>query len=313
MKPSSAALTFVAITIIYVGVLLFLDLSSFSGVRDMLQLFPFLVTLAFCSFLLRYLRWYWLLWRAQCTIPFWEGYLCYLSGFAFTASPGKVGELVRVRYLLNHNVHPSVTISAFIYERALDLLVVLLIGSLVALVFDFFVWIAISIVLIIVAIIFVVRYPHFLRMIVFFLRRFGFKRLSILMRLFTKGIRGISRWLTFKDLAVSLILGATAWLIVSLSFVWLLNHIGEGLPIYTAISIYPVAMLVGALSMLPGGIGTTEAAITFQLVFYGVSTVMAGLLAICIRISTLWFAIICGMLSLIALELKSMPQKELPH
>jgi uncharacterized protein (TIRG00374 family) len=78
---------------------------------------------------------------------------------------------------------------------------------------------------------------------------------------------------------------------------------------FAALSIYPIATLAGALSILPGGIGSTEAAIVAQLTYYDAPLVSAGIAAISIRIATIWFAILFGLGMVIFLEFKMMPTK----
>lgn len=53
---------------------------------------PGLAAVAFASYGLRYARWHWLLRRAGHGVPAMPGFAGYLAGFAFTATPGKVGE-----------------------------------------------------------------------------------------------------------------------------------------------------------------------------------------------------------------------------
>jgi uncharacterized membrane protein YbhN (UPF0104 family) len=61
-------------------------------------------------------------------------------------------------------------------------------------------------------------------------------------------------------------------------------------------------MLVGAASMLPGGLGSTETTIVGLLSLYTANLSLAVLAAIGIRFSTLWFAIVCGVLAMLRLE-----------
>jgi uncharacterized membrane protein YbhN (UPF0104 family) len=51
--------------------------------------------------------------------------------------------------------------------------------------------------------------------------------------------------------------------------------------------------------MIPGGLGATEAALVYQLMQAGMPFADAVAAAIAIRISTLWFAILLGILSLL--------------
>ena len=64
-------------------------------------------------------------------------------------------------------------------------------------------------------------------------------------------------------------------------------------------------MLVGAISMIPGGFFSTEAAIIFLLSLVNVSVDQAIVAAITIRVSTIWFAMLCGLLSTILLEMNN--------
>ena len=92
------------------------------------------VPLALCalmvlgSFLLRYQRWYYMLRTQGHQVPWREGLRAYIAGFAFTASPGKAGELLRIRYFGDLNVPAHTVLATFIAERALDLLIITLLG-----------------------------------------------------------------------------------------------------------------------------------------------------------------------------------------
>ncbi|MGB0400245.1 lysylphosphatidylglycerol synthase domain-containing protein, partial [Stenotrophomonas sp.] len=87
---------------------------------------------------------------------------------------------------------------------------------------------------------------------------------------------------------------------VLISFDWMLTLIVLG--------IYPLAMLIGALSLVPGGVGTTEAAIVLMLGASGVEVDAALTVAIGIRLVSLWLAVIVGMLAMARLELAARPR-----
>jgi hypothetical protein len=44
-------------------------------------------------------------------------FFVYLAGFAFMATPGKAGELIRVHYLLKVGGPVNVSFGAFVYEK----------------------------------------------------------------------------------------------------------------------------------------------------------------------------------------------------
>ena len=61
-----------------------------------------------------------------------------------------------------------------------------------------------------------------------------------------------------------------------------------------AVSIYGIAVLVGALSFLPGGLGSTELVMGLLLVSLGVDKPVAVAATLICRIATLWFAVFIG-------------------
>jgi uncharacterized protein (TIRG00374 family) len=90
----------------------------------------------------------------------------------------------------------------------------------------------------------------------------------------------------------------------SLSFVYLLHEISISISFLQSISIYPISMLAGAASMIPGGLGSTEGVIVAILYSYGVAISIATMAAVGIRLTTLWFSMLCGFIALTILELR---------
>jgi hypothetical protein len=126
-KIGRAIIAFWLMSLVYLGMLFWVDRDKglMDGLSRLYRLLPLLMCFSLASYLARYLRWYWLLARAGTAIrPIW-GFVAYLSGFAFTATPGKVGELLRIRYFQPMGAPPYMVFSAFVYERVFDLLVVL--------------------------------------------------------------------------------------------------------------------------------------------------------------------------------------------
>jgi len=265
---------------------------------------PILMGLSAVSYLLRYFRWHWLLSRVNYSVPLWSGLLAYIAGFAFTATPGKIGELVRIRYLAPLGVPHHRVISAFVFERTFDLVVVLLIASLAFAQFGIFLFVAGFVALVITVVIILAKNPRWIRLIVVFFRLRRLSRLAKFTRVLREGLVGTKAWGNSLDIGVSLVFGLLAWGLISMAFILLLVHLGVVVPFTTAIAIYPLSMLAGAASMLPGGVGSTEAAIVVMLSFFNASIGMVILAAVGIRIATLWFAILCGLIAMAMMEHK---------
>ncbi len=61
---------------------------------------------------------------------------------------------------------------------------------------------------------------------------------------------------------------------------------------------YSFSTIVGAISMLPGGLGLTEGSLTFLLVQKKVPVDISVATTFIIRVVTLWFAVLVGIVSL---------------
>lgn len=275
----------------------------FSGKFSVFSAFPVLLSISFSSYLFRFSRWHFLLRRSGNNHPFFRGFFIYLSGFTFTATPGKVGELLRIKYLLPYGIPASRVLACFIYERTFDLMVVLLLSSMFTGRKDLFLIASCFVFAFLGLIIFLGLRPTVLTLISARMDLLNAPRVASLIKTLRDGLSGCKTWLNPWDALVSLLLGLVAWGLVALSFVYLLGHLGLSLPLFPALATYPLAMLAGAASMLPGGIGSTEVTLVALLVSQGATPGISTLAAVGIRLTTLWFAVICGLLAMCTLEL----------
>lgn len=304
MKLKKSIVSFFVIGLVYISILWFLDSKkgTFSHLNEFVSFLPQLIALAILSWIVRYIRWVWLLRNAGYHFPVLAGFGAYVAGFAFTATPGKVGELVRIRYFLPFGVPPEVVISAFVFERMSDLLVILCFALLVASHFDFF-WMVLFVVFTIIFIlIYLIFRPLLLRKVSVVLKLSGWNRSARFTRYLLVGLLFVKHWINIKSIFLSFIFGAVAWGIMAMSFVWLLMLSNVDLGWALSVGTYPLAMLSGAMSMVPGGMGTTEASIIAILWSNGVGLAISSVIAITIRLASLWSAIFAGLLAIFILE-----------
>lgn len=255
------------------------------------------------SYGFRYQRWHMLL-RAQGypVSPWRSGLVAYLAGFAFTASPGKAGELLRIRYFSRMGVPSRTTLATFVYERALDLIVIALLATGAAGLVPLF-GVLIGVVLAVVAGLFLVAcWPSLQQVARAVVARLPGQRLRRLCAFLLDGICALRPLLRPGLTIASTAHGAAAWLLTAVAFAWLCQSLGIVLTWQHALAIYPLAMLVGALSFVPGGVGTTEAAIVMMLASVGAGLDEALAAAIGIRLASLWLAVVVGMMAMAGLE-----------
>lgn len=246
--------------------------------------------LCLLSYVLRGVRWR--LWMAHYGRHFgWvEGLRLYLAGYAFTPTPGNVGEALRGLTLAQKPLPMLQSLAIFGAERLADLLCLLLLCLPAALwlvihsAFDGLpVWLMVlaGAVLLVVAFVAVVVRSN---------------RQSLLQRM---------GWLQEAWLCLSVRplvwLGLTlaAWAAQGVA-VWLIcRALDVQVPVLTAIGFYAVAMVAGALSALPAGLGGMELVLTGLLVAQGASTAQALSITVLVRLVTLWLAVAIGVLALL--------------
>lgn len=288
------------ILVLYLAVLLLADKSKgfFEYFPTALAQLPVLMSFALLSYGLRYARWYLLLKWSGHSCPVLSGWWAYLSGFALTATPGKVGELLRIRYFARLDISADRVMSAFVFERAFDLAVVFVLATVFIADEQMF-WLAFAFVSFFLSVLLLAGlYPEVLKRLSIICARKQWLQTSRLFAFLANVFGGCRAWIKLGPIVISLILGSAAWSLTAFAFIYLLDHLSIHVPLFAAFSTYPMAMLAGAASMLPGGVGSTEAAIVLQLKWHGVDTTSALWVAVVIRLGTMWFAVICGLMAI---------------
>ena len=85
-----------------------------------------ILLLSLSNYALRFLRWKIYLSTSGYHVPWIAHILIYLSGFALTLSPAKIGEGIRGIFLSRYGIPQTVNFGALITERLSDLIAILL-------------------------------------------------------------------------------------------------------------------------------------------------------------------------------------------
>jgi len=246
--------------------------------------------LCLLSYLLRGLRWrFWMAHHGR-AFGWVEGLRLYLAGYAFTPTPGNVGEAMRGLLLAKQPLPLLQSLAIFGAERLADLLCLLLL-CLPALVWlvthsavqgmaDWLVWLALFALLVLVV----------LALVAWRNRQRLLQRLEWLQGAWT--CLAVQPLLWFG-------LTMTAWAAQGLA-VWLIcSALDVHIPVLTAIGFYAVAMVAGALSALPAGLGGMELVFAGLLVAQSASTAEALTITVAVRLLTLWLAVAIGVMALL--------------
>ena len=265
------------------------------------------VIAALCSLLnyvFRIVRWQRYLSKLGHPLPPGFTALTYIAGFAFTVSPGKVGEMARARYYSRLGLSLADTAGAFFIERLMDVMAMMVLASfIVASLPRYHIAMWSAGVLVAGVLVTLASVPW--SAIATRLQAWG--RLPPgLVRL----IVGITRALTAARSLLSpgallfgFAMGLIAWGFEGVGLYALGSIIpGTSLPVAAGVGIYAIAVLVGAISFLPGGLGSTEAAMTALLATQGYAVGDALLVTIVCRMVTLWLAVLIGWIAVLILR-----------
>ena len=260
--------------------------------------------LALCNYLLRFVRWSLYLRGAEIRLPMGLSIKIFLSGFALSVTPGKVGELVKC-YLIREYEDVPIAKSAplVVGERVSDLTALLLLGLIGVATYGVAQNMVIMGIAVVGAGILVLAWPRLATFFIRVLTKPGFlRRFRDALLEFYSGLRDLVRpWPLFWATGIAVV----AWLAECVGFALILSAFpGTDIPLGLAILIYAVTTIAGALSFLPGGLLVTEAAMTLLLVeaARGIDEPTAVAATLLIRLATLWFAVLIGLVALTALR-----------
>ena len=107
-----------------------------------------------------------------------------------------------------------------------------------------------------------------------------------------------------KVVAIGLVLSLLAWLAEGTALWVVLKGLDATGSLGQAVTIYAVATLVGAVTMLPGGLVGTEGSMVALLGQLHIGTTLASTATFIVRLCTLWFAVLLGVLALIYVQVR---------
>ena len=258
--------------------------------------------LSLVNYGLRFWRWQRYLARLRYRVPHLSSLAYYIGGFAFTATPAKAGEAVRSLYLKRHGVSYVHSLATLFAERLVDIVAMVLLALSAALVFADARW---PVVVLMAAVLVLFPLVHSNAVHRFIDRRrsrIRSDRLRALGEHFLDLLRSASVLLRSGPLYSGLALGLLAWGAEGIAFYVILVHLDVAVSPVLAVGIYAVSILVGALSFIPGGLGSTEAVMGLLLMAVGADVATAVAATLICRVATLWFAIVIGLAVAVGLE-----------
>lgn len=269
-KTSLIYVTFISIAVY--GIMI---LSSEKLIFPSVGIVIFLCVLTFFDYLLKSIRWKILLNHYGMKISFLESVKTYIAGLMFVITPGKVGSVVKAELMNKRHgfTHKKVGF-VVVVERIFDIIAHIIIGGTMA----FFVarqylksiWLIFGIIL--------------LGLMGLYFFRDKFKLIK----------KELEKLKDLKLIMITTCLSVVSWIIENFE-VWLaLLYFGEFITFPQAAFAFSASLVLGNLSMMPGGLGATEATSTGLLLLFAVNKEVATSVTMLTRLTTLWFGFIIG-------------------
>jgi len=247
---------------------------------------------------LRFTRWQMYLSKLGHHPPVLLSLRLYIAGFALTATPGKAGEAIRSLFLKKEGIPVNHTLGAFFGERMSDLLsvVILAMSGL---------WlypqtrISIGIVaFLILFVVYAIQKDRWLKRIEKWATFLLPKRLAHIAESLFDMMLSFRSCFETTILLKGTFLGVLAWGAEGLAFYLILQSTGAEISLLTVEFIYGFGLLIGAITFLPGGLGGAEITMSQLLILNGIEPSIAIASTLIIRITTLWFSVLLGLIAL---------------
>jgi len=264
--------------------------------------FPVILLLSFGNYFFRFLKWQYYTRLLDIKIRAGRSFLIFLSSFVMSVTPGKMGEVLK-SFLLKEETGTPVSKSAHIIfaERLTDFLSIVFLCILGAYVFNYGLEIIITAGLVFVLCVLILSSQRLSLKIISLFERIRFLKKFI--SKFHTAYESIYLMLKLKPLIIAFLISIVSWFFECVGFYVVLKVFSYSVEMVSislliATFIYGFSTLIGAIAMLPGGLGATEASITGLLVFLKIPKDISVASTIIIRVATLWFAVIIGIFAI---------------
>ncbi len=218
----------------------------------------------------------------------------YFGGLAMTATPGRLGELVRLRWIHRETGWAIDRVASIaLGDRAIEvagMAIVIALSVGLSRLGAPAVWLLVAVALVLAGI---VSRPDYLISWIERLWRLTGRAPRFFVRL-RRVATGLAPFTRLPVLLPTLGFSMLGWFAEGVAFFFLLKMLGAPIGLWAAAAIFLAGVLSGALSGLPGGLGGTEVAIVGLLILVDVPAPVAILATGIIRLTTLWFAVLIG-------------------
>jgi uncharacterized protein (TIRG00374 family) len=284
--------------VVYLGFTIYADFAQVVNAFSRFNwlLLPLLLLLSFLNYFTRFLKWDYYLSLVRVKINKFDSLSIFLSGLIMSVTPAKLGEVLKSVLVKEVTGEPiSKTAPIIVAERITDFLSLLIISIVGAYLFEYGGKVTIIIAVFFIMLILIISNKKIALPIINFSEKIPFIKKYILN--IHSAYESSYQLLKPKPLILMTLLSLISWGFECLGYYIILLNFDVNFGFLWASFSYGFSTIVGAISMLPGGLGLTEGSLTFLLVQKGVPMDISVTTTFIIRVVTLWFAVFVGIIS----------------
>lgn len=266
-------------------------------------LLPLLLFLSILNYLSRFVKWNYYLKIIDVKLKIRDSFSIFCSGLIMSITPGKFGELFKAYLVKQINNEPvSKTAPIIFAERVTDFLSLVFISLIGAYIFDYGREITLVIGFILIICIIVLSNKSIASIVIRFFSKNKFlgKHTSSLQNAYESSYK----LLAFLPILKMTVLSIISWGFECFGYYLILNSFNIDISLAWAFFAYAFATIVGAISMLPGGLGVTEGSLSYLVMAQGYPKDISFTTTFIVRVVTLWFAVLIGVISVLIYQKK---------
>ena len=259
-----------------------------------LRAFAAVVALTTVGYGFRFGKWEFYLRELDVDVPLKTSLTVFFSGLMMVVTPGKAGEVWKAWLLRDlEGVSASKTTSVVGAERVTDLLSLSLLAAVGVLAYGRSPTILLAVAAVFAAGIGLLQWRAGC------LRLLSWTESVPIIGEYAEALEtfyeSTYRLFGLRPLSVATVLGILAWGLEGVALWITLQGFGVEAALMVGIFVFALGSVVGAVSMLPGGLGAAEASMAGLLLTFGIAEPIAVGATMVIRVGTLWYAAVLGL------------------
>ncbi len=289
-----------AAAVIYLALTIYADFDSVLQAFRSFNwlLLPLLLLLSFLNYISRFFKWHYYLNLLKINIRFKDSMAIFFSGLIMSVTPGKMGELIKSYMVKQISEDPiSKTAPIILTERITDFISLVFLALAGAYIFDYGKAIVIGTGVFFIVIIYLISHKRLALKVIDILT--SWKLLSKFSVSIRTAYESSYTMLKPKPLFLMFILSLISWFFECFGFYLILKSFSIDVTLIWPTFAYSFATIAGSITMLPAGLGVTEGSLTFLMIGSGIAKNIAVTSTFILRVVTLWFAVLCGIVSLL--------------